>query len=106
MVRLISSDRPKIWDDWLEEADVSLEGDNKSLLFDEMHHTLQAAEAGLGVAIAPLPLVVSAISEGRLIAPFGFQVREGGYFAVGDQTKSDGVDFRKMCVGLANLLKE
>ena len=90
----------------MDEAEVKLEGDNESLRFDEMHQSLQTAEAGLGVAIAPFPLSASAISEGCLIAPFGFQVREGGYFTVGDQTKIDGVDFRKTCVGLADLLKE
>ncbi|NOE36374.1 LysR substrate-binding domain-containing protein [Ruegeria sp. HKCCD7318] len=84
-VRLIASDSLRIWDDWLEEADVKLEGDYDSLPFDAMHHTLQAAEAGLGVAIAPFPLIVSAIYEDRLIAHFGF---------------------RRICVGLSELLKK
>lgn len=104
-VRLISADRPKIWDDWLRETDADLCGQYDSLFFDEMHHALQAAEAGLGAAIAPYPLAASAISEGRLIAPFGFHMREGAYCAVGDQTTTDRVDFRKICDALVDLLQ-
>ena len=104
-VRLISSDRPKIWDVWLKETDVDLPSSFESLFFDEMHHALQAAEAGLGAAIAPYPLAASAISEGRLIAPFGFHLRDGSYCAVGDQTTTDRADFRGVCDGLSELFQ-
>ena len=38
---------------------------------------LEAAVAGLGIAIAPEPLVADDLVNGRLIAPWGFVDTEG-----------------------------
>ncbi len=40
--------------------------------FEHLYYLLEAAVAGLGVAIAPEHLVRSDIASGRLIAPWGF----------------------------------
>ena len=37
-----------------------------------MYYLLEAAVAGLGVAIAPEPLVAEDVRAGRLVAPWGF----------------------------------
>ena len=37
-----------------------------------MYYLLEAAVAGLGVAIAPQPLVTEDLKAGRLVAPWGF----------------------------------
>ncbi|MFJ1299391.1 LysR family transcriptional regulator [Pseudomonadota bacterium AL_CKDN230030165-1A_HGKHYDSX7] len=40
--------------------------------FDQMAHMIQAAVAGLGVAVAPATLVQAELADGRLVAPVGF----------------------------------
>jgi DNA-binding transcriptional LysR family regulator len=40
--------------------------------FEHYYFTLEAAVAGLGVAIAPWHLVMDDIRAGRLVAPLGF----------------------------------
>ena len=40
--------------------------------FEHLLYLLEAAVAGLGIAIAPEPLVADDLASGRLIAPWGF----------------------------------
>jgi DNA-binding transcriptional LysR family regulator len=40
--------------------------------FEHLYYLLEAAVAGLGVAIAPQPLVAEDLKAGRLVAPWGF----------------------------------
>ncbi|HBO3047319.1 TPA: LysR family transcriptional regulator, partial [Pseudomonas aeruginosa] len=40
--------------------------------FEHLYYLLEAAVAGLGVAIAPEPLVRDDLAAGRLAAPWGF----------------------------------
>ena len=40
--------------------------------FEHLYYLLEAAAAGLGVAIAPQPLVADDLAGGRLVAPWGF----------------------------------
>ncbi|HAB02307.1 MAG TPA: LysR family transcriptional regulator, partial [Pseudomonas sp.] len=40
--------------------------------FEHLYYLLEAAVAGLGVAIAPQPLVADDLRAGRLSAPWGF----------------------------------
>ena len=40
--------------------------------FAHLYYLLEAAAAGLGIAIAPEPLVRDDLAAGRLIAPWGF----------------------------------
>ena len=41
--------------------------------FEHLYYLLEAAVAGLGVAIAPEPLVAEDLRAGRLAAPWGFK---------------------------------
>jgi len=47
--------------------------------FEHFAWSLEAAVAGLGVALGPYPLVMDAMRAGRLVAPFGFVRGEVGY---------------------------
>jgi DNA-binding transcriptional LysR family regulator len=47
--------------------------------FAHVHYALDAALAGLGVAIMSWPLVAEEIAEGRLVAPFGFRRTESAF---------------------------
>jgi DNA-binding transcriptional LysR family regulator len=49
--------------------------------FDHLTYLLEAAAAGLGVAIAPQELVQADLEAGRLVAPWGF-VETGGQWAL------------------------
>ena len=40
--------------------------------FEHLYYLLEAAVAGLGIAIAPEPLVAGDLRAGRLAAPWGF----------------------------------
>ena len=41
-------------------------------MYNYFHFSLQAAVAGLGIAVGPEPLVIDDIRQGMLVAPFGF----------------------------------
>jgi DNA-binding transcriptional LysR family regulator len=47
--------------------------------FAHVHYALDAALAGLGVAIMSWPMVADEIAEGRLVAPFGFRRMESAF---------------------------
>jgi len=64
--------RPRAWSDWalargLDPAILPASQD-----FEHLLYLVEAAVAGLGIAIAPEPLVAEDLANGRLIAPWGF----------------------------------
>lgn len=69
---LHTASRPQAWRDW--SARVGLDGDDLRMGtgFDHLYYLLEAAVAGLGIAIAPEPLVADDLATGRLLAPWGF----------------------------------
>lgn len=64
--------RPQAWTDWAISAGLQPERLQMSTGFDHLYYLLEAAVAGLGIAIAPQPLVADDLASGRLIAPWGF----------------------------------
>ncbi|MCH4872359.1 LysR family transcriptional regulator [Pseudomonas sp. TMW22091] len=70
---LHTTSRPQAWPRWARQN--ALEpGDLKyGQGFEHLYYLLEAAVAGLGVAIAPEPLVAEDLKEGRLAAPWGFK---------------------------------
>lgn len=74
--RLIPETRPHIWRDWIAEGGPDLPHAGERRL-ERMFFTLQAAEAGLGAAIAPVELVHDALRSGLLAAPLGTIARAG-----------------------------
>lgn len=64
---------PESWRVWLEGVGVQVadgqESEQRMVRFDSMVASLRAAEAGQGVVLAPLSLVVSPIEGGRLMLP-------------------------------------
>jgi len=71
--------RPDAWHQWFT-ATRRTPLSNPSLRFEHFYLSIQAAIAGLGIAIGPLPLVADAIENGRLVAPFGFISNGFGYY--------------------------
>ncbi|HLT04911.1 MAG TPA: LysR family transcriptional regulator [Pseudomonas sp.] len=69
---LHTASRPQAWPSWargngLEPTELRL-----GQSFEHLYFLLEAALAGLGVAIAPQQLVADDLAAGRLLAPWGF----------------------------------
>jgi LysR family glycine cleavage system transcriptional activator len=79
--KLHTRTRAWAWSDWCTRSNksgVAVEGQ----YYEHFYFALEAATAGLGIAIAPWQLVVDDITAGRLIAPFGFIESNQTYVAL------------------------
>jgi DNA-binding transcriptional LysR family regulator len=78
--RLSAQSHPQGWAIWAALAGVEL-SPAAERPFAHIHFAMDAAIAGLGVAVLPWPLVAEEVSQGRLVAPLGF-VRAEAAFAL------------------------
>jgi len=69
---LHTTSRPQAWPTWGEEQGLDPAALKYGQAFEHLYYLLEAAVAGLGVAIAPQPLVADDLRAGRLSAPWGF----------------------------------
>ncbi|WP_187375314.1 LysR family transcriptional regulator [Pseudomonas massiliensis] len=69
---LQTDSRPQAWPAWARAHDLDSAGLKFSQRFEHLYYLLEAAVAGLGVAIAPHALVADDLQAGRLVAPWGF----------------------------------
>lgn len=74
---LHTTSRPQAWRDWAARSGLDPEALRLGTGFAHLYYLLEAAEAGLGVAIAPEPLVAEDVASGRLVAPWGFVETDG-----------------------------
>ncbi|CAB3629753.1 MULTISPECIES: LysR substrate-binding domain-containing protein [Achromobacter] len=81
MPLLHTSSRPDAWKDWAARQGIALTPRQAGREFDHLGHMLEAAAAGLGVAIAPAVLVEAELHRGRLAAPLGF-IESGAAFSL------------------------
>lgn len=70
---LHTASRPQAWPDWARAMGLPPESLQQTQALPHLYFLLEAAAAGLGVAIAPQPLVADDLAAGRLIAPWGFR---------------------------------
>lgn len=76
--RLGTETHPEGWAIWAALAGVELpQGPERR--FAHVHFAMDAALAGLGVAVLPWPLVMDEVQAGRLVAPLGFQKAESAF---------------------------
>jgi LysR family glycine cleavage system transcriptional activator len=73
--------RADAWTDWLARSKTATIDASKGQRFEHFYFLLEAAVAGLGVAVAPRPLVMEDLKLGRLVAPFGF-MRSGRQYCL------------------------
>jgi DNA-binding transcriptional LysR family regulator len=64
--------RPQAWPEWAQANGLAPGALPVANDFEHLLYLLEAAVAGLGVAIAPQPLVADDLASGRLVAPLGF----------------------------------
>ncbi|QXH56664.1 LysR family transcriptional regulator [Pseudomonas maumuensis] len=69
---LHTTSRPQAWPTWARQHGLAPETLKYGQAFEHLYYLLEAAVAGLGVAIAPQPLVADDLKAGRLAAPWGF----------------------------------
>lgn len=69
---LQTTSRLQAWPTWAAENGIDPHHLNYGQDFEHLYYLLEAAVAGLGVAIAPEPLVAEDLKAGRLAAPWGF----------------------------------
>jgi len=69
---LHTTSRPQAWPTWVQEQGLDPAALKYGQAFEHLYYLLEAAVAGLGVAIAPQPLVADDLRAGRLSAPWGF----------------------------------
>jgi len=90
--RLQSRTRPTAWQEWLSvSGHVPLEGyGGPDQFFEHFYFSLQAALAGLGVAIAPCKMVQDDLEAGLLVAPLGFSEDGTSYHLLAPQEAAPG----------------
>ena len=69
---LHTTSRPQAWPQWLSLTDLDAHALQLGQGFEHLYYLLEAAVAGLGIAIAPEQLVADDLAAGRLLAPWGF----------------------------------
>lgn len=69
---LHTASRPQAWPQWAQANGLQAQDLHLGQGFEHLYYLLEAAVAGLGVAIAPQQLVADDLGAGRLIAPWGF----------------------------------
>jgi DNA-binding transcriptional LysR family regulator len=74
--------RPQAWDDWRRITGLRAEPASQQTL-EHFYLTLQAAAAGVGVAIAPYAVARDDLERGQLVAPFGFVPDGTSYHLLG-----------------------
>lgn len=78
---LHSSTRPHAWADWSKRSGMPV-NDRSGTIYEHFYFMLEAASAGLGVCIAPWPLVADDVRSGVLSAPLGFIPHGQSYVAI------------------------
>lgn len=69
---LQTASRPQAWPNWALANGLDPTALAFSQSFEHLYYLLEAAVAGLGIAIAPQALVADDLQAGRLVAPWGF----------------------------------
>ncbi|GLQ89004.1 LysR family transcriptional regulator [Dyella flagellata] len=88
---LHTSSRPQAWPAWARVSGISAESLHYGQGFTHLFYLLEAAVAGLGIAIAPAQLVQDDLDAGRLLAPWGFQQTDASWILA---TPRRGSDYR------------
>ncbi|RUL78304.1 LysR family transcriptional regulator [Dyella choica] len=81
--------RPQAWPAWAQAKGMAAQSLHYGQGFTHLFYLLEAAVAGLGVAIAPMQLVQDDLDAGRLLAPWGFQQTAASWILATPQHRSD-----------------
>jgi DNA-binding transcriptional LysR family regulator len=76
---LHTTSRPQAWPAWARAQRIAAGRLHYGQSFEHLYYLLEAAVTGLGVAIAPQPLVADDLAAGRLAAPWGFRATRANW---------------------------
>lgn len=93
----------RAWDLWAAESGLSLTA-AKALSFPHTHLCIEAAVAGMGVALVERRLVTQELDQGRLIAPLGFTPFADGFVAIPSRRRVPSAQARLFLRWLATAL--
>lgn len=83
---LHTASRPQAWAEWARLNRLEPDRVADGPVFDHLSYMLEAALAGLGIAIAPEILVERDLADGRLVAPLGFTEGADGFVLLVPET--------------------
>lgn len=86
---LHTTSRPQAWSEWAIRSGLDPGSLRMGTGFDHLYYLLEATTAGLGVAIAPEPLVAEDIASGRLVAPWGFVTTQAHWVLCAPRRQED-----------------
>jgi DNA-binding transcriptional LysR family regulator len=86
---LHTSSRPQAWPDWIRSQGLDPQRLRYGQAFEHLHYLLEAAAAGLGIAIAPAQLVADDLAAGRLLAPWGFTATRAQWLLAAPKRSTD-----------------
>ncbi len=87
---LHTASRPQAWPEWANTMGLPSESLQQAQALPHLYFLLEAASAGLGVAIAPQPLVADDLASGRLLAPWGFRETSARWVLASSRRMDDG----------------
>ena len=86
---LHTTSRPQAWPTWARAQRIATTQLHFGQAFEHLYYMLEAAVSGLGVAIAPQPLVADDLAAGRLIAPWGFRATHANWALCAPRASGD-----------------
>ncbi len=86
---LHTASRPQAWPGWARAMRIDARQLHYGQGFEHLYYLLEAAVAGLGVAIAPQPLVADDLAAGRLVAPWGFRRTKAAWLLCAPKRSQD-----------------
>ncbi|RZF24895.1 hypothetical protein EVC45_36420 [Paraburkholderia sp. UYCP14C] len=98
---LHTKSHPQAWPSWGELQGLDDPGFAKGRQFDHLPLMLEAAAAGLGIAVAPSILVAREIESQRLLAPFGFVACGASFACCVLKARAEQPELRSLCEWLS-----
>jgi DNA-binding transcriptional LysR family regulator len=86
---LHTTSRPQAWPEWAQASGIPATSLHHGQGFARLFYLLEAAVAGLGVAIAPEQLVRDDLNAGRLFAPWGFRQTPASWILATPRRRND-----------------
>jgi DNA-binding transcriptional LysR family regulator len=103
--RLVHTTRPKAWHDWAQANGIAITG-APGPAFEHFFMLIEAAKAGMGIALLPKVLIEEPLAEGSLEIVSEARLKSSGaYYLITPETRQDVPEvraFRDWVLGLAS----
>lgn len=104
---LLRSYRRDEWTAWMQAAgEHSPSPTHRVMVFDSSVTMLEAAQAGVGIAIAPVDMFTHLLASERIVQPFATQVELGSYWLTRLQSRAETPAMREFSRWLVEKMKK